>query len=200
MFKLSNPSPVLNAMLMASLDIFSQTSVEDLKEKQILLTGYLEFMIKSYFPRKSRHAINRLSGGKRHMPSVEIITPSDPEQRGAQLSLIFSVPLTPVQEELQKRGVVCDIRMPSVMRVAPVPIYNSFTDVHKFVKILYEIFQSFVTEEKEFDSLTNEDYMTEMHGDDSLNSSANSSTCPSPSLSDTEPDFVSATNKHYINQ
>jgi kynureninase len=43
------------------------------------------------------------------MPSVEIITPADPEQRGSQLSLIFSVPLTAVQEELQKRGVVVSI-------------------------------------------------------------------------------------------
>ena len=40
------------------------------------------------------------------MPSVEIITPSNPAQRGAQLSLTFSVPLAAVQEELQKRGVV----------------------------------------------------------------------------------------------
>lgn len=43
------------------------------------------------------------------IPSVEIITPSDPEQRGAQLSLIFSVPLSAVQEELQKRGVVVSV-------------------------------------------------------------------------------------------
>ncbi|CAG2179773.1 unnamed protein product [Oppiella nova] len=139
------------------------------------------------------------------MPSVEIITPSDPEQRGCQLSLIFSVPLTPVQEEMQKRGVVCDIRMPSVMRVAPVPLYNSFTDVHKFVRILYEIFLSFDTEKRKFDTqMSNEDLMTEIHGGDSDGlslSSSNSSACPSPTtVSDSEPDFVSATNRHFINE
>ncbi|XP_054158129.1 kynureninase-like isoform X2 [Oppia nitens] len=194
MFKLSNPSPVLNAMLMASLDIYNQTSVEELKEKQFLLTGYLEYMIKSYFPRKrtskTRHPSNdnnNLSGG---MPSVEIITPADPDQRGAQLSLIFSVPLTPVQEELQKRGVVCDIRMPSVMRVAPVPIYNSFTDVHKFVSILYEIFEGFDIEKRLYDNCGEEDLFTEWHGDDNLSmSSSNSSACPSPTtVSDSDCD------------
>ncbi|OTF72588.1 kynureninase-like protein, partial [Euroglyphus maynei] len=50
MFKLSNPSPVLNAMLMTSLEIFEQTSMEELRQKEYLLTGYLEFMIKSFFP------------------------------------------------------------------------------------------------------------------------------------------------------
>lgn len=104
MFKLSNPSPVLNAMLMASLDIYSQTSIEDLREKQFLLTGYLEYLIKACFPRKSDDLNNMDTNW--NMPSVEIITPSDPEQRGAQLSLVFDVPLQTIQEELQKKGVV----------------------------------------------------------------------------------------------
>ncbi len=54
---------------------------------------------------------NLINGNSGIMPSVEIITPSDPEQRGSQLSLIFSVPLTEVQEELQKRGVVVSINV-----------------------------------------------------------------------------------------
>ncbi|KAH9415567.1 hypothetical protein DERP_000053 [Dermatophagoides pteronyssinus] len=148
MFKLSNPSPVLNAMLMTSLEIFEQTSMEELRQKEYLLTGYLEFMIKSFFPQTDkrnnhqRSADNNGDSRSLLMPSIKIITPSDPEQRGAQLSLIFSVPLSIIHEQFQKRGIVCDIRMPSVMRVAPTPLYNSFTDVYRFITTLYEIFQN----------------------------------------------------------
>ena len=151
-FKLSNPSPVLNAMLMTSLEIFDQTSMEELRQKEYLLTGYLEYFIKLFFPQ------NSTKNQKSTMPSVNIITPSDPEQRGAQLSLMFSVPLAIVQEQFQKRGIVvsvlqqhcldlqsnlfqCDIRMPSVMRVAPTPLYNSFTDVYKLITTMRDIFQ-----------------------------------------------------------
>jgi len=71
-------------------------------------------MIKTFFPQKITNGFHSsdnilINGNSDIMPSVEIITPSDPEQRGAQLSLVFSVPLTAVQEELQKRGVVVSI-------------------------------------------------------------------------------------------
>ncbi|XP_075585466.1 kynureninase isoform X2 [Dermatophagoides farinae] len=150
MFKLSNPSPVLNAMLMTSLEIFEQTSMEELRQKEYILTGYLEFMIKSFFPQTDKRHTHQQQestnndGDNRSLliPSIQIITPSDPEQRGAQLSLIFSVPLSIIHEQFQKRGIVCDIRMPSVMRVAPTPLYNSFTDVYRFITTLYDIFQN----------------------------------------------------------
>ncbi|UXI21453.1 hypothetical protein NH340_JMT07396 [Sarcoptes scabiei] len=141
MFKLSNPPPVLNAMLMSSLEIFEKTSIEELRKKQVLLTGYLEILIKHYFP--SSDEVSRKNCERdRSLPTVTIITPSDPNKRGAQLSLIFSVPLSFIHEQFQKRGIVCDIRMPSVMRVAPTPLYNSFQDVHEFVTILFDIFQN----------------------------------------------------------
>ncbi|KAK3088258.1 hypothetical protein FSP39_016687 [Pinctada imbricata] len=69
---------------------------------------------------------------------IEIITPADPECRGAQLSLSFSVPIKDVFTELEKRGVVCDKRYPNVIRVAPAPLYCSFQDVHKFLNYLEE--------------------------------------------------------------
>ncbi|XP_017461854.1 PREDICTED: kynureninase-like [Rhagoletis zephyria] len=141
-FKLSNPSPVLNAMLMSSLEIFDQTTLEERCQKQFLLTGYLEFMMKFFFPQKPPKIGKDNNLNDFLIPSVEIITPSDPKQRGCQLSLMFSVPLSVIQEQFQKRGIVCDIRMPSVMRVAPTPLYNSFTDIYKFISNLYEIFQN----------------------------------------------------------
>ena len=69
---------------------------------------------------------------------LTIITPSDPEQRGAQLSLVFNSDLTKVHKRIQEKGVVCDVRLPSAMRIAPAPMYNSFSDVLSFVKILQE--------------------------------------------------------------
>ena len=68
---------------------------------------------------------------------VEIVTPLDPESRGAQLSLrwLGDDPQV-VVEELATEGIVCDFREPDVIRVAPVPLYNTFLDVWRFVDAL----------------------------------------------------------------
>ncbi|XP_074598104.1 kynureninase-like [Brevipalpus obovatus] len=139
MFRISNPPPLLAAPLMASLDIFDQTSMEEISKKQFLLTGYLEYLLKTHFG--SHKPILEMNNGKNAdgTPFLNIITPSDPTQRGSQLSLVFSIPLTKVQESLQKRGIVCDVRTPNVMRVSPAPLYNSFVDVYKFVKNLKQV-------------------------------------------------------------
>ncbi|XP_056315285.1 kynureninase [Danio aesculapii] len=126
-FRLSNQPILLVCPLQASLEIFNQTTMKDLRSKSVLLTGYLEFLIRHYYSRDPSDP-NR--------PSVHIITPSDPQQRGCQLSLSFSSPIRAVFEELEKRGVACDMREPNVLRVAPVPLYNSFTDVHRFITVL----------------------------------------------------------------
>ena len=117
MFKLSNPPVVLCAMLMASLDIFDKTSMEEISRKQFLLTGYLEYLLKCHFntsTRKKGIAEIIISEEEEDeacfldsdLPSVEILTPSDPKQRGSQLSISFSIPLSCVQEELKKKGIV----------------------------------------------------------------------------------------------
>ncbi|XP_003966728.2 kynureninase isoform X2 [Takifugu rubripes] len=126
-FRLSNQPVLLVCPLQASLEVFNMTNMKELRRKSMLLTGYLEYLIRHYYSEDAAQP---------NKPHVHIITPSDPEQRGCQLSLCFSINIQRVFQELEKRGVVCDMREPKVLRVAPVPLYNSFTDVHRFVKTL----------------------------------------------------------------
>ena len=90
-----------------------------LRTKSLLLTGYLEYLLKTEL-----------------MNEVNIFTPSDPLQRGCQLSLSFHKNLDKIFEGLQKSGVICDSRKPNVIRIAPTPLYNSFKDIYQFIQIL----------------------------------------------------------------
>ena len=93
--------------------------MDALREKSVRLTGYLESLIA------------QIGGGR-----VSIITPSDPEQRGCQLSIRVKDGERSLQRSLSDRGVYCDWREPDVIRVAPTPLYNSFEDVYRFSEIL----------------------------------------------------------------
>ncbi|KAJ7345786.1 hypothetical protein JRQ81_001736 [Phrynocephalus forsythii] len=126
-FRLSNPPILLVCALHASLEVFGQTTMKLLRKKSVLLTGYLEYLIRYHYGEDRKDP---------EKPFVKIITPSDIEQRGCQLTLMFSIPIKLVFEELEKRGVACDMREPNALRVAPVPLYNSFHDVHRFIEIL----------------------------------------------------------------
>uniref|UniRef100_A0A8C3MWW9 Kynureninase n=1 Tax=Geospiza parvula TaxID=87175 RepID=A0A8C3MWW9_GEOPR len=126
-FRLSNPPILLVCALHASLEVFSQTTMKALRRKSVLLTGYLEYLIKHYYSEDKTNP---------EKPFVRIITPSQIEERGCQLTLSFSLPIKSVFKELEKRGVACDMREPNALRVAPVPLYNSFLDVHRFIEIL----------------------------------------------------------------
>ncbi|XP_028737800.1 kynureninase [Peromyscus leucopus] len=132
-FRISNPPILLVCPLHASLELFQKATMTALRRKSILLTGYLEYMLKQYHSKK-----NTENKG----PIVNIITPSRAEDRGCQLTLTFSISRKGVFEELEKRGVVCDKREPDGIRVAPVPLYNSFHDVYKFVRLLTAILDS----------------------------------------------------------
>ncbi|TPX62452.1 kynureninase [Spizellomyces sp. 'palustris'] len=117
-YRVSNPNVLATVSLLGSLQVFSRTSMEDLRAKSVLLTGYLEALLEG-------------------IPGFTILTPADPAQRGCQLSLLFRPGLMlKVLEELEKKGVVVDERKPDVIRVAPTPLYNTFTEVHRFVEIL----------------------------------------------------------------
>jgi len=131
-YRMSNPPPTQIALHKAGLEIFEAAGIDRLLEKQYLLTGYLEYLL---------DGLNReeeeTDGKKEKL--VDIITLRDPQQRGCQLSVTFSIPLEHVHQRIEKMGVLCDIRLPSVMRLAPVPSYNSFNDVYRFYSILKQL-------------------------------------------------------------
>lgn len=121
-WQLSN-APVLSmAAHKAALDIFEEAGMEKLTAKSRRLTGFLEFVL------------DRIAESK--PGSVQIITPRNPEKRGCQLSLVFPGKGKALFDELTARGVIADWREPNVVRLAPVPLYNSFRDVYLFGEIL----------------------------------------------------------------
>jgi kynureninase len=123
-FQLSNPSALDMTAVLASLDVFSLTTIDALRQRSLRLTAYLEVRLLHY------------EDGE---PPYKIITPSNPAERGAQLSILLNPGmLDHVMEFIEERGVVTDERKPDVIRVAPAPLYNSFWDVHRFVVIFQE--------------------------------------------------------------
>jgi kynureninase len=120
-WQISNPPILQMAALRASLEIFDEAGMAALREKSLKLTGYLESLIDCI-------------GDER----ISIITPSDPNQRGCQISIRVRGGERSLHEQLTSRGVFADWREPDVIRVAPVPLYNSFTDVYRFSEILKE--------------------------------------------------------------
>jgi kynureninase len=121
-WQISN-APVFNMVAHnASLDIFEKAGMDALREKSILLTGYMEFLL------------NEIT----HLP-FEIITPADPDRRGCQLSLLFGDRGREVFEALTDSGIVADWREPNVIRIAPVPLYNTYEDCYRFYEVLMGI-------------------------------------------------------------
>lgn len=116
-WQLSNFPVLAGAAQLASLELFDQTSMSELRKKSVRLTGFLEFVLKECH---------------QHFPFFEIITPADANQRGCQLSLLFNKKGKEVFKRLAQKGIIADWREPNVIRVAPVPLYNSFEDVYLF--------------------------------------------------------------------
>lgn len=127
-WQLANSNVLALAAHQASLDIFQDAGIESLRKKSELLTGYLEFLI-------------RKAGVESGV--LEIITPSNPKERGCQLSLLVHRGGKSVFDDLYQNGVVGDWRHPNVIRLAPTPLYNNFMDVFRFAKILEHSLQKF---------------------------------------------------------
>lgn len=119
-WQLSNVPIFQSAAHLASLEIFHQATFAAIREKSLLLTGYLEFLLNEFDP-----------NGKHY----SIITPKEPDERGCQLSIFIKKKGKVVFSKLLKRGVSADWREPDVIRVAPVPLYNTFEEVFRFVEI-----------------------------------------------------------------
>ncbi|MFQ3214088.1 MAG: kynureninase [Marivirga sp.] len=125
-WQLSNGNVLATAAHLASLSVFEETGMEALRKKSIQLTGYLEYLILEL--NKSEKVF-------------ELITPSNPEERGCQLSLFTLKYGKALFDELMKRGVVGDWREPDVIRLAPVPLYNTFEEQFRLSEILKESIQ-----------------------------------------------------------
>ncbi len=125
-WQLSNAPVISMAAHWASLELFSKVGMQKLREKSDVLTAYLEFIV------------NHLSSKYNHLCRFEIITPIDLKRRGAQLSILVHGKGKQLFDSISEKGVVADWREPNVIRVAPVPLYNSFEDVFFFGKYLEE--------------------------------------------------------------
>jgi len=120
-WQLSNVNVLSSAAHLASLDMFEEVGMTALREKSVMLTGYLEYLLLELQMDKEQ---------------LEVITPSIPEARGCQMSLLVSKNGKQLFDKLAASGVIADWREPNVIRIAPVPLYNSFEDVFQFVELL----------------------------------------------------------------
>ena len=118
-WRISTPPILSLAPVRASLAIFDEVGIEALRAKSVRLTAYLESLVDAL------------------VPDAEILTPRDPAARGAQLSLrIADAPRR--LAALETAGVIADFREPDIIRVAPVPLYNTYLDAWRAAKVLAE--------------------------------------------------------------
>jgi kynureninase len=125
-WQLSNPPILSLAAIHASLDVFDRATLPALTKKSIRLTAYLEFLL------------NQINDNR-----IRIITPVNADERGCQLSIQVLGADKRLFHMLSDKGVIADWREPDVIRVAPVPLYNSFKDVHNFIELTKECLKVF---------------------------------------------------------
>jgi kynureninase len=118
-WQLSNPPILSMAAIKASLDMFAEVGMEALRTKSEKLTGYFEFLI------------NQIDSD-----TIKIITPSNPKERGCQLSIQLKNADKSVHQKLTDNNIITDWREPNVIRCAPVPMYNSFEEVYRMTTVL----------------------------------------------------------------
>ena len=124
-WQLSN-APVLSmAAHKAALDIFEEAGMERLHQKRKKLASYLYFILDS---------VNRQNKEQ----VIELITPSEENARGCQVSILMLKNGRAVFEAITQQGVLADWREPNVIRVAPVPLYNTFEDIYRFGEIMHQ--------------------------------------------------------------
>ena len=118
-WQLSNPPILSMAAIKASLDIFEKVGMDALVKKSKKLTGFFEYLV------------NEIASD-----TIKIITPTNPNERGCQLSLQVKNVDKNLHKKLTENNIITDWREPDVIRCAPVPMYTSFEDVYHMVTIL----------------------------------------------------------------
>jgi len=118
-WQLSNPPILSMAAIRASLDMFEKVGMDVLLEKSKKLTGFFEYLV------------NQIASD-----SIKIITPSNPNERGCQLSVQVANADKNLHKKLTENNIITDWREPDVIRCAPVPMYTSFEDVYRMVNVL----------------------------------------------------------------
>ncbi|MDP7567158.1 MAG: kynureninase, partial [Flavobacteriales bacterium] len=118
-WQLSNPPILSLAAIRASLSIFDEVGMDKLVAKSKELTNYLLYLL------------NTIDTDR-----IKIITP---EERGCQISIRVKNGNKELFDIITEKGVIADWREPDVIRIAPVPLYNSFEDVFKFYSIIKEV-------------------------------------------------------------
>lgn len=124
-WQLSNAQILPMAAHKAALAIFDEAGQDALDKKSRQLTAYLAYLIHHIQSDKQEH-------------DYEIITPDNPDKRGAQLSILVKGNGQELHEKIIQSDVVADYREPNVIRVAPVPLYNSYEEVFEFGEVLKE--------------------------------------------------------------
>jgi kynureninase len=122
-WQLSNAQILPMAVHRASLQIFEQAGMQRLWAKHLQMHKYCYFLLDEFNQKQNKF-------------SIEVITPQDEKQSGCQLSLVIKGIGKQVYEFLTKNGVVVDWREPEVIRIAPVPLYNTFEELYLFFDIL----------------------------------------------------------------
>ena len=124
-WQLSNAPVLPMAALRASLDVFDDLRIQTLWERAQRLSTFL------------LEALDASLGAR-----VEVLTPTPWERRGCQTSLRLRADASSVQRALEHQGVITDERPPDILRVAPVPLYNTYEDIARFVSGLDQVLRS----------------------------------------------------------
>ncbi|MCS6822582.1 MAG: kynureninase [Microscillaceae bacterium] len=122
--------PILQmAVHRASLKIFEQITIEQLRQKSIQLTNFAEYVIEQAIQASERK-------------DIYIITPKNPNERGCQLSIAIEHNGKTIYKQLKENNIIVDWREPKIIRLAPVPLYNTFQEVYYFGQVLTSILQN----------------------------------------------------------
>jgi len=118
-WQLSNPPIMALAPVKASMQIFDRVGMRAIREKSEKITAYLAWLI-----------------GQELKGKVQVLTPTDAAQRGAQLSLAVNGATRDFEKRMHAEGAVVDFREPNVVRVAPAPLYTTYQDCWELVQVM----------------------------------------------------------------